>query len=79
VIFADADEKAVKRGVLHMMNNTGQSCNAPSPDAGRGRVYDQAVETAAEVAAEGHRRPRHEEGRHIGPVVNETQWARSRT
>ena len=28
VVFADADEKAVKRGVLHMMNNTGQSCKS---------------------------------------------------
>jgi aldehyde dehydrogenase (NAD+) len=30
LIFADADDKAVKRGVIHCMNNTGQSCNAPT-------------------------------------------------
>ena len=31
IIFADADvEKAVKTGVLHCFNNTGQSCNAPT-------------------------------------------------
>jgi aldehyde dehydrogenase (NAD+) len=30
VVFADADDKAVERGVRHMMDNTGQSCNAPS-------------------------------------------------
>ena len=30
LVFADADEKAVKRGVLHCFNNSGQSCNAPT-------------------------------------------------
>jgi aldehyde dehydrogenase (NAD+) len=30
IIFADADEKAVKRGAIHCFNNTGQSCNAPT-------------------------------------------------
>jgi acyl-CoA reductase-like NAD-dependent aldehyde dehydrogenase len=30
LVFADADDKAVERGVRHMMDNTGQSCNAPS-------------------------------------------------
>ena len=74
VIFDDADEKAVKRGVLHMMNNTGQSCNAPSRMLVQRGVYDQAVETAAEVAISVTVGNAHESGRHIGPVVNETQW-----
>ena len=74
VIFDDADEKAVKRGVLHMMNNTGQSCNAPSRMLVQRGVYDQAVETAAEVAKSVTVGNAHESGRHIGPVVNETQW-----
>jgi len=30
LIFADANEKAVKNGVLRVMNNSGQSCNAPT-------------------------------------------------
>ena len=31
LVFADSDvAKSVKRGVLHMFNNSGQSCNAPS-------------------------------------------------
>ena len=42
LIFDDADEKAVKRGVLHMMNNTGQSCNAPSRMLVQRGVYDKA-------------------------------------
>ena len=76
VIFDDADEKAVKRGVLHMMNNTGQSCNAPSRMLVQRGVYDQAVETAAEVASMVKVGNAHEEGRHIGPVVNQTQWTK---
>ena len=74
VIFEDADEKAVKRGVLHMMNNTGQSCNAPSRMLVQKGIYDQAVATAAEVAAKVTVGPASQEGRHIGPVVNESQW-----
>ncbi len=74
VIFEDADEKAVKRGVLHMMNNTGQSCNAPSRMLVQKGIYDQAVEEAATVAAKVEVGPASKEGRHIGPVVNELQW-----
>ncbi|SMO92624.1 aldehyde dehydrogenase family protein [Ruegeria faecimaris] len=76
VVFADADEKAVKRGVLHMMNNTGQSCNAPSRMLVQRPIYDAAVETAAEVAKGVTVGPAMEEGRHIGPVVNELQWGK---
>ncbi|WP_372674521.1 aldehyde dehydrogenase family protein [Aquicoccus sp.] len=74
VIFADADEKAVKRGVIHMMNNSGQSCNAPSRMLVQREKYDQVVEEAASVANSIKVGNPHEEGRHIGPVVNETQW-----
>ncbi len=74
LIFADADEKAVKRGVLHCMNNTGQSCNAPTRMLVQREVYDQAVETAAEVASKVTVGPASEDGRHIGPVVNEVQF-----
>ncbi len=76
LIFNDADEKAVKRGVIHMMNNTGQSCNAPSRMMVQSEVYDQAVETAAEVAAKVAVGSAHDQGRHIGPVVNEVQWGK---
>jgi len=76
VIFDDADEKAVKRGVMHMMNNTGQSCNAPSRMLVQKGVYDQAVATAAEVANKITVGNAHDEGHHIGPVVNEAQWGK---
>jgi aldehyde dehydrogenase (NAD+) len=74
LIFADADDKAVKRGVLHCMNNTGQSCNAPTRMLVERSRYAQAVEEAAEFAAAIKVGPAHEEGRHIGPVVNEAQF-----
>ncbi|MEY8803017.1 aldehyde dehydrogenase family protein [Leisingera sp. XS_AS12] len=74
VIFEDADEKAVKRGVLHMMQNTGQSCNAPSRMLVQKSIYDRVVSEAAEVASKVEVGPADREGRHIGPVVNELQW-----
>lgn len=74
IIFNDADAKAVKRGVLDMMSNTGQSCNAPSRMLVQKDVYDQAVDTAAEIASLVKVGPASEHGRHIGPVVNEAQW-----
>ena len=76
IIFDDADDKAVKRGVLHMMNNTGQSCNAPSRMLVQRGIYEQAVETAAQVASGIPVGDSHVEGRHIGPVVNEAQWGK---
>ena len=74
LIFADADDKAVKRGVQHCMNNTGQSCNAPTRMLVQREVYDKAVETAAEVANSIKVGPASEDGNHIGPVVNEVQF-----
>lgn len=74
LIFDDADEKAVKRGVLHMMNNTGQSCNAPSRMLVQRGIYEQAVEEAKAAAEKVTVGPASEEGRHMGPVVNEVQW-----
>ncbi|PYG30531.1 aldehyde dehydrogenase family protein [Pelagimonas varians] len=76
LIFADADEKAVKRGVLHMMENSGQSCNAPSRMIVEASAYDRVVEEAAAMAQKISVGPADKEGRHIGPVVNETQWTK---
>ncbi len=74
LIFADADDKPVERGVRHMMNNSGQSCNAPSRMLVERPVYDRAVEIAAQVAASIKVGSAHEPGKHIGPVVNKRQW-----
>ena len=74
VIFADADDAAVERGVRHMMDNSGQSCNAPSRMFVERPVYDRAVIVAAEVAASIKVDSAHLPGGHIGPVVNKRQW-----
>ena len=74
LVFADADEKAVKRGVMQMMNNTGQSCNAPSRMLVQREIYDDAVKIAAATAQKISVGSAHDEGRHIGPVVNEVQF-----
>ncbi|RBI85637.1 aldehyde dehydrogenase family protein [Rhodosalinus halophilus] len=74
LIFADADEKAVKRGVISMMQNTGQSCNAPSRMMVERSIYDQAVEAAAEMANKVAVGAPSEEGRHIGPLINARQF-----
>ncbi len=76
VIFADADEKAVTRGVRHCFNNSGQSCNAPTRMLVERPLYDQAVQTAAEIAESTAVDVASKEGRHIGPVVSEVQYSK---
>ena len=74
LIFADADDTAVERGVRHLMNNSGQSCNAPSRMLVERSAYDRAVSIAADVAAKIKVDSAHNPGTHIGPVVNKRQW-----
>ena len=74
IIFADADEKAVTRGVRHCFNNSGQSCNAPTRMLVERAIYDQSVETALKVAEKTEVGPAEIESRQIGPVVSETQF-----
>lgn len=74
IIFGDADEKAVTRGVRHCFNNSGQSCNAPTRMLVERSIYDQAVATAAEVADKTAVDISANEGRHIGPVVSQVQF-----
>ncbi|MGI9463144.1 MAG: aldehyde dehydrogenase family protein, partial [Aestuariivirgaceae bacterium] len=75
IIFADADiEKAVKGGVLHCFNNTGQSCNAPTRMLIERPAYENAIKIAAEVGAKVQVGDPAEEGRHIGPLVSEAQF-----
>ena len=76
IIFADADEKAVTRGVRHCFNNSGQSCNAPTRMLVERSIYDQAVETARTIAEKTEVGPVDIEGRQIGPVVSEVQFNR---
>ncbi|QTN37317.1 aldehyde dehydrogenase family protein [Cognatishimia activa] len=74
IVFADAPEKTVRNGVLHCMNNSGQSCNAPTRMMVERSYYAEALEiakaTAEKVTVDLASKP----GRHIGPVVSEAQF-----
>ena len=74
IIFADADEKAVGRGVRQCFLNSGQSCNAPTRMLVEESMYASAVEQAHEMANKTMVGLAHEEGRHIGPVASATQY-----
>ena len=74
LVFADAGAAAVERGVRDVMDNAGQSCNAPTRMLVERPLYEEAVEVARRVAeGTGVGSPR-ERGDHIGPVVNARQW-----
>ncbi|MCO5070241.1 MAG: aldehyde dehydrogenase family protein [Rhizobiaceae bacterium] len=79
ILFADADDDAIDRGVRQMMSNSGQSCNAPSRMLVQREIYSRAVERAAQIANTIEVRPAQEEGSFMGPVVNEVQWGRIQT
>ncbi len=74
IIFADADDAAIRRGVRRCMGNTGQSCNAPTRMLVARERYDEAVKTAVEVVNGLAVAPAQEKGRHLGPVVSEVQF-----
>ena len=74
LVFADADPKAVKQGIIRCFNNTGQSCNAPTRMLVERSRYDEAVEQAREAAQATTVNAASAEGRHIGPLVSEMQF-----
>ncbi|MCC5955761.1 MAG: aldehyde dehydrogenase family protein, partial [Natronohydrobacter sp.] len=74
LVFADADEKAIKRSVAHCFQNSGQSCNAPTRMLVERSIYDQTVEQVRELAEATSVGPAHESGKHIGPVVSQMQF-----
>jgi aldehyde dehydrogenase (NAD+) len=74
IVFADADEKAVRRGVRRVFNNSGQSCNAPTRLLVEKSIYERAVKEAIEVAEKTAVDIANKEGRHIGPVVSKVQY-----
>jgi aldehyde dehydrogenase (NAD+) len=75
IILEDADlNAAVKSGVLSMMSNTGQSCNAPSRMLVPARLYDEAVKIAKAIAERPVVGDPKAEGVTMGPVANKTQF-----
>ena len=75
IILADADlEAAVTRGVMHMYNNTGQSCNAPSRMLVPRDLLSEAEAIAAKVTQSVVIGPTAEDSTTMGPVVSKVQW-----
>jgi aldehyde dehydrogenase (NAD+) len=77
LLLEDADfEKAVERSVLHVFQNSGQSCNAPTrmlvPAAKLGEVEAIAKRVAERVVVGDPAAP----GTNVGPVVSKLQFER---
>ncbi|MDE1923718.1 MAG: aldehyde dehydrogenase family protein [Gammaproteobacteria bacterium] len=77
VLLDDADfERAVKRSVLHVFQNTGQSCNAPTrmlvPESRLAEVEALAQRIAADVIVGDPASP----ATNVGPVVSKIQFER---
>jgi aldehyde dehydrogenase (NAD+) len=75
IVLDDADlEAAVTRGVMHMYQNTGQSCNAPSRMLVPAAKLEQAEAIAAQVTESVVTGDPAAEGTTMGPVVSEVQF-----
>ena len=75
ILLDDVDlEAAVTRGVLHMFQNTGQSCNAPSRMLVPADKMNEAAEIAAKVASQVVVGDPKAEATTMGPVVSEVQF-----
>ncbi len=74
LIFADADENAVRDGVEDCFANSGQSCNAPTRMFVARSRYREAIEQARAVAVATKVGASHASGDHIGPVASKEQF-----
>jgi len=74
IILEDADlPSAVGGGVQHVMNNSGQSCNAPTRMLVPAAKMDEVI-GIAKAAAESTTVGDPNGNAQMGPVVNKTQW-----
>ena len=75
IMFADADlDAAVKRGVLHCFQNSGQSCNAPTRMLVEDSVYDRVVAIAERIGSGVKVGDPTLPGNQLGPVVSKLQF-----
>ncbi len=75
IILDDADfRKAVSKGVAACMNNSGQSCNAPTRMLVPAARMDEAISIAREAAARIKVGDPHADDTIIGPVASDVQW-----
>ena len=74
IVFADADDKSITRGVRRVFNNSGQSCNAPTRLLVEKSIYKKAIKEAIHVANQTAVDLAEKKGNHIGPVVSKEQF-----
>jgi aldehyde dehydrogenase (NAD+) len=79
IILEDADmAKAIGGGVMHVMQNSGQSCNAPTRMLVPSKKMDEAI-SIAKATAESVSVGDPSGNVQMGPVVSETQWNKIQT
>jgi aldehyde dehydrogenase (NAD+) len=77
LILEDADlERAVSAGVLQLLQNSGQSCNAPSRMLVHASQYEQAVSIARRTAESVRVGAASEAGVAMGPLSSRVQFER---
>lgn len=78
ILDHDDFENAVARSMKHMLNNTGQSCNAPSRMLVPAARMEEAARIAADVAKGAIVGDPRDENTQLGPLANANQWQRVR-
>ncbi len=75
ILLEDADfEKAVTKGVLHCMNNSGQSCNAPTRMLVPNSRMEEVIEIAKNALNKVTLGDPQSETTTLGPVVSKVQY-----
>lgn len=75
IILDDADfEEAITQGVMEMMENSGQSCNAPSRMLVPADRLEEVKEIAIRAASSINVGDPQDDSVNMGPVVSEAQW-----
>lgn len=74
IIFADADNDAVSRGIKQCFMNSGQSYNAPTRMLVQQEIYDDVVTQAINIGSDYKVAKASQHGGHLGPVVSKEQY-----
>ena len=79
IILEDADlNKTITKGVLHCMNNSGQSCNAPTRMLVPNSKMDEVIEIAKSALEKVKIGDPNSENTTLGPVVSKVQYDKIR-
>ena len=74
IVFADSYPNAVRDGIRNVMNNSGQSCDAPTRMLVEKSIYERSITEAGDEANKIKVDIASKKGDHIGPVVSKVQY-----